>query len=189
MESDMRNRWLAVAGLAVAGVMLAACGSSAPGSPATGSSSSKAALASGPGIKTLSISGRGTVLTDAAGHTLYWYAIDTPAASMCNGVCATFWLPVPASTKVASGVSLPGTWGSVTRADGTKQLTYDGRPLYTFKLDTKAGQVNGNGVTTSGGPSKDLWWAVTPTNVKLAAAPSGGSSSSPPASGGGGYGY
>ena len=107
---------------------------------------------------------------------------------MCNGVCATFWPPVPASLKVASGVSLPGTWGSVTRADGTKQLTYDGHPLYTFKLDTKAGQVNGNGVTTSGGASRDLWWAVTPTNVKLAAAPSGGSTSAP-ASGGGGYGY
>jgi predicted lipoprotein with Yx(FWY)xxD motif len=183
---EMKIRWLAVAGLTVAGVMLAACGSSAASSPASGSSPSKAAVASGPGVKTMNISGRGTVLTDTAGHTLYWYAIDTPTASKCNGVCATFWPPVSASLKVAHGVSLPGKWGSVTRADGTKQLTYDGHPLYTFKLDTKPGQVKGNGLTTSGGASADLWWAVTPTNVKLAAAPSGGSSSG---SGGGGYGY
>ncbi len=187
----MRNRWLAAAGLAVAGVMLAACGSSAASSsPAAGSSSSKAAVASGPGIKTLSISGRGTVLTDSAGHTLYWYAPDTSTKSVCNGVCATFWPPVPATDKPAAGVSLPGTWGTITRADGTKQLTYDGHPLYTFKLDTKAGDVKGNGVTTTGGNTSDLWWAVTPSNVKLAAAPSGGSSSAPASGGGaGGYGY
>jgi predicted lipoprotein with Yx(FWY)xxD motif len=106
---------------------------------------------------------------------------------MCTGTCSTFWPAVPASTKPAAGVTLTGTWGSVTDSDGTKQLTYDGHPLYTFKLDTAPGQIKGNGVTTSGGTSVDLWWAATPSMAKLAAATPAPSSSS--GSGGGGYGY
>jgi predicted lipoprotein with Yx(FWY)xxD motif len=181
----MRNRWLAAAGLGAATVMLAACGSSAASSPSSGSSSSaKAVVASGPGIKTVSTS-QGMVLTNAKGRTLYWYAIDTANKSNCTGKCATFWPPVPAGTKVAAGVSLPGKFGSITRSDGSKQLTYDGHPLYTFVEDTAPGQDKGNGITTSGGNTADLWWAVTPSGAKLAAAPKASSSSG----GGGGYGY
>jgi predicted lipoprotein with Yx(FWY)xxD motif len=182
----MSNRWLAAAGLAAAATVLAACGSTAASSPSSGSGSSSspaAAAASGPGIKTMSTS-KGTVLTNSAGRTLYWFAIDTSTKSNCNGQCVTFWPPVPASAKVASGVSLSGKFGSITRSDGSKQLTYNGHPLYTFKQDTAAGQIHGNGINTSGG----LWWAETPTGSKLsgsAAKPKSTSSSSS----GGGYGY
>jgi predicted lipoprotein with Yx(FWY)xxD motif len=179
----MRNRWWAAAGAAATAVVVAACGSTgSSGNPAgssTGGSGSTHS-SSGAGIKTASTS-KGTVLTNAAGKTMYWYAIDTSTSSNCTGQCLTFWPPVPASTKVASGVSLPGTLGSVTDATGFKQLTYMGHPLYTFKLDTASGMVKGNGVTTTGGTSKDLWWAATPNMTKLSS--SGGSS------GGGGYGY
>jgi predicted lipoprotein with Yx(FWY)xxD motif len=182
----MRNPWLAAAGLAAATVALAACGSTAASSPSAGSSSTaKAVVASGTGIKTVSTS-HGTVLTNSKGLTLYWYAIDTATKSNCNGKCATFWLPVSAGTKVASGVTLPEKFGSIKRSDGSMQLTYDGHPLYTFVEDTAPGQIKGNGVTTSGGASADLWWAVTPSGAKLAAAPTPKTSSS---SGGGGYGY
>jgi predicted lipoprotein with Yx(FWY)xxD motif len=128
----------------------------------------------------------GTVLTNAKGLTLYWYAIDTANKSNCNGKCATFWLPVSASTKVASGVTLSGKLGSIKRSDGSKQLTYMGHPLYTFVEDTAPGQIKGNGVTTSGGPSSELWWAITPSGAKLAKAPATSSSSG---GGSGGYGY
>jgi predicted lipoprotein with Yx(FWY)xxD motif len=186
----MRNRWLAVAGLAAAGVMLGACGSTASSSPSTSpattpaagsSSSASAPAASGSGIKTVSTS-KGTVLANSTGRTVYWFAIDTPTKSNCSGSCATFWPPVPASEKPTGG-SLTGTFGSITRSDGTKQLTFDSHPLYTFKEDTAPGQIKGNGQNLSGG----LWWAVTPTGAKLAAAPKPSSSSS--SSGGGGYGY
>jgi predicted lipoprotein with Yx(FWY)xxD motif len=183
----MSNRWWAAAGVAAAVVVLAACGSSASTTSSGSGTGSPATVSGGTGIKTVSTTS-GKVLTNTKGLTLYWYAIDTPTKSMCSGTCAMFWPAVPASTKVASGVSLPGTWGSVTDANGTKQLTYDGHPLYTFKLDTAAGQIKGNGVTTSGGASADLWWAATPTMAKLAKpAPSASSSSS--GSGSGGYGY
>ena len=179
----MRNRWLAAAGLAAATVMLAACGSSAASSPSAGSTAN-VVVPAGSGIKTVSIS-QGKVLTNAKGLTLYWYAIDTANKSNCNGKCATFWPPVPANTKV-SGVSLPGKFGSITRSDGSKQLTYDGHPLYTFVEDTAPGMDKGNGITTSGGNTADLWWAVTPSGAKLAVAKPAASSSS---GGGGGYGY
>jgi predicted lipoprotein with Yx(FWY)xxD motif len=44
----------------------------------------------------------------------------------------------------------------ITRKDGTRQLTYDGAPLYTFSGDTKAGQMDGQGLNVSGG----YWWMV-----------------------------
>jgi predicted lipoprotein with Yx(FWY)xxD motif len=124
---------------------------------------------------------KGTVLTNSAGLTLYWFAIDTPTKSNCNGTCATFWPPLKGTLKAAAGVSLSGTFGTITRSDGSTQVTYDSHPLYTFKQDTAPGQVNGNGLTLSGGK----WFAETPSGAKLAPKPKSSSSSG----GGGGYGY
>jgi predicted lipoprotein with Yx(FWY)xxD motif len=178
----MRNRWWAAAGLAAAAVVLAACGSTASSSSGAGSGSSSPAVSSGTGIKTMSTS-KGMVLTNSAGLTLYWFAIDSSSKSNCNGACATFWPPLKGTAK-AAGASLPGKFGTITRADGSTQATYDGHPLYTFKQDTAPGQINGNGLNLSGG----LWWAETPSGAKLAAAPKSSSSSSPSPSSGG-YGY
>jgi predicted lipoprotein with Yx(FWY)xxD motif len=174
----MRNRWWAGPGLAAAVVLLAACGSTAASGSGSGSPSSSAAAAGG---GTTAASKK--VLTNSAGFTLYWFSIDTPKKSNCNGTCATFWLPVPASAKITNMTSLPGTFGKIKRADGSKQLTYGGRPLYTFKEDTAPGQDNGNGKNLSGG----LWWAETPSGLKLTAAKAKPTSSS--GGGNGGYGY
>ena len=185
----MRSRWWAASGAAAAVVFLAACGSSAAsssgstsspssGAAASSSASPSASAASGAaGIKTTSTS-IGTVLTNAQGFTLYWFAIDTPTKSNCNGSCVMYWPPVTGKPTAASGVSLPGTWGTIKRSDGSTQATYDGHPLYTYKADTAAGQTSGNGLNVSGG----LWWAMTPSGAKPAAA-----KSSSPSSGGGGY--
>lgn len=123
---------------------------------------------------------KGTVLATSSGRTVYWFVIDKPTKSNCNGQCVTFWPPVPASAKPANS-SLPGKFGEITRADGSKQLTYNGHPLYTFKQDTAAGQVNGNGINTSGG----LWFAETPSGAKLVKKSGSGGSGG----GSGGYGY
>jgi predicted lipoprotein with Yx(FWY)xxD motif len=133
------------------------------------------------GLKTVSTS-KGTVLTTSSGRTLYWFAIDTAGKSKCYGTCATYWPPVIGKPSVASGVSLNGTWGTIKRTNGQLQATYDGHPLYTYKGDTGSGQVNGNDINTAGG----LWWAMTPSGAKLAAAKTAKKKSS---SGGGGYGY
>lgn len=124
----------------------------------------------------------GTVLTNASGHTLYWFAIDTPTTSRCTGSCASFWPPVKGPVTAAAGTTLMHGFGTITRSDGTVQATYDGHPLYTYVGDTAAGQANGNGKSLSGG----LWYAMTSSGGKPSAHPPASPSSS---SGGGGYGY
>lgn len=188
----MRNRWWMGPGLAAAAVVvLAACGTSngstdpatsTPPPAATGQAN--AAAAGSVTIKTMSTS-KGTVLTNAAGLTLYWFAADTAAKSNCNGSCITYWPPVIGTATAAAGTSLPHGFGTIKRADGQLQATYDGHPLYTYTGDTAAGQFNGNGLNASGG----LWWAVTPSgsDLKSKAAPAASSSTSSGGSGGGGW--
>ena len=66
--------------------------------------------------------------------------------------------------------------------NGVKQATYDGHPLYTYVGDTAPGQVKGNALNVSGG----LWWVMTPTGAKVAAAASSSGSSSSGGSSSGG---
>ena len=167
----MNKRWLAPAGLA-ATLLIAACGSS---TSSTGSgSTSSAPAASSSALKTTKIGGV-TVLTNAKGFTLYWFVPDTSTTSKCNGSCATYWPPVKGPTTAVAGVT--GKLGTIKRADGSVQATYNGHPLYTYVGDKAPGQDKGNGLNLSGG----LWHDVT---VSGAAAPAPGGSAS---AGGGGY--
>ena len=102
------------------------------------------------GLKTTTIAGT-TVLTNARGFTLNWFAPDTPAASKCYGSCAAYWPPVTGT--VATSPALPGRIGTITRTGGARQLTYDGHPLYTYIGDTAPGQAKGNNLKLNGG----LW--------------------------------
>ena len=162
---------LALPAVAAAAAVLAACGSSGTSS-ASGSGSGSAAAASGGSLKTATIGGA-TVLTNAAGFTLYSFAPDTPTTSNCNGTCAQNWPPVK-GPATASGVT--GTFGTIKRADGSVQATFDGHPLYAFAGDTAPGQNKGNGLNAAGG----LWHEITTSGT----APAGSSSAG---TGGGGY--
>lgn len=180
----MRERRWVLAGSAVFGILLAACGgSSGGGSGGSGSTHSASPATMGTVIKSDKTSA-GMVLANAQGRTLYWFAIDTPAQSKCNGACATAWPPVTGHPQVTAGLALPGKIATIKRADGTLQVTYNGHPLYTYAGDSAPGQANGNGVNGFGG----IWHAVI-----LSGAAGGGSSSPQPSpshsSGGGGYGY
>jgi predicted lipoprotein with Yx(FWY)xxD motif len=179
----MRNRWWAVPVLAGGAALLAACGSS--GSPSASGTTAPAAAAhssvpAGSAVIGARSTSKGTVLVDAKGRTLYWFAIDTPTSSKCTGSCATYWPPVMGKPVAAAGASLPKHLGSITRSNGQVQATYDGHPLYTYVGDTAPGQVKGNGLKLSGG----LWWAATPSGAKL-----GATAATSPSSSAGGYGY
>jgi predicted lipoprotein with Yx(FWY)xxD motif len=163
--------------------VLAACGnngtsSDPPASPAAANNQAANTTASTVTIKTMHTS-KGTVLTNASGMTLYWFAKDTATVSNCTGSCATYWPPVIGKPVAGAGASLPKGFGTIKRSNGQVQATYDGHPLYTYAADTSPGQVTGNDLNASGG----LWWAATPSGSDLGSSsktkPSSSSSSSP----------
>src|SRR6266851_9819538 len=127
------------AALAALALTVSACASS-------GSSSTAAAGGNTVSERTI---GSQQVLTNSAGMTMYWFAIDTSTASKCTGSCATYWPPVKGPLTAGSGVT--GTLGTITRSDGSTQATYDGHPLYTYAGDSAPGQAGGNGKNLSGG--------------------------------------
>jgi predicted lipoprotein with Yx(FWY)xxD motif len=163
-ETSMRIRMAAAAGVAVVAMGAAACSSSSSGTGA-GSGTPSA-------LKTSTVNGV-SVVTNAQGFTLYSFAPDTATASKCAGACAQIWPPVTGPAAAGQGVT--GTLGTITRPDGSRQVTYNGHPLYTYTADTAAGQAKGNGLNVDGG----VWHEVTASGQ---AAPAG-------TSGGGGYGY
>jgi predicted lipoprotein with Yx(FWY)xxD motif len=136
---------MTAAGLAVAALVLF-------GLVVAGASSPPPAVA-GTSLKTTTIGGT-TVLTNAQGFTLYSFAPDTPAISKCYGSCAVYWPPVTGTT--AAGHGLPGKVTTITRTNGSHQLTYNGHPLYTYIGDTAPGQARGNNLNLNGG----LWHEV-----------------------------
>jgi len=106
-----------------------------------------------------------TVLTDAAGYTLYWFAPDTATRSDCAARCARSWPPVTGPVLVGPGVN--GVIGAITRPGGSVQATYDGHPLYTASADTAPGQARGNGVYSDGG----IWHEMTVSGALPASGP------------------
>lgn len=106
----------------------------------------------------------GPVLTDSAGFTLYRFDKDSakPPKSACEGECAAAWPAVPAADVSSTSGIDSALLGEVARADGTKQLTVDGWPMYRYAKDTEPWQTNGQGV---GG----TWYAAAPDGKKAAA--------------------
>ncbi|MCO6055942.1 hypothetical protein NG726_04575 [Pseudomonas sp. MOB-449] len=81
------------------------------------------------------------MLVDAKGMTLYTYDKDAGGKSACNGQCAQNWPPLMAE----AGAKAEGEWSVITRDDGSMQWAYEKKPLYTFVMDKKAGDVTGDG--------------------------------------------
>jgi len=169
----MRVRMLAAAGVAVIAISAAACSSSPSsggaeiGTPSGTQAQASAPAGSGAALKTGTIGGV-TVVTNAQGFTLYWFAPDTATTSNCNGVCAQIWPPVTGPAAAGHGVT--GRLGTITRSDGATQATYDGHPLYAYTADTAPGQAKGNGINVDGG----VWHEVTASGSAAPASSSGG---------------
>lgn len=119
----------------------------------------------------------GKALVDARGHTLYLFEKDKNAMSSCNGACLVYWPAVLTTGKPRAGAGVRASLlGRTKRADGRRQVTYAGHPLYTFVGDQKAGQTTGEGLTDFGAP----WDAVAPNgrSIEPNARASGGSGNS-----------
>ena len=106
----------------------------------------------------------GRIIVDSRGHTLYLFEKDRRGASACSGACLVYWPPLltsgaPTTTKGAR----PSLLGSIRRADGTRQVTYAGHPLYLFSGDTRRGQTNGEGLKDFGAG----WYVLMPSGKKI----------------------
>lgn len=99
-------------------------------------------------------------LTDSDGLTLYWFAKDSAGQSVCAGPCITKWPAFYREEVAASDGLNAADFGTITRADGSKQTTFRGFPLYYFAGDKAAGDANGDGL---GG----VWFTVDPGNFPV----------------------
>jgi predicted lipoprotein with Yx(FWY)xxD motif len=102
-------------------------------------------------------SGKGELLVDANGMTLYRFDKDKSGVSNCAGTCAQTWPPLLLEAGTAAPVTGDGVQGRlsvVARSDGGRQVADNGRPLYRYSGDSKAGDTNGDGIGT-------VWHVVT----------------------------
>jgi predicted lipoprotein with Yx(FWY)xxD motif len=139
----------------VAGGALAACGGQA-GNSGTAATSSDAVAA-----RAVNHPGLGRILVDAGGRTLYFADQESDGTVRCVGDCLEFWFPAksPERNPAATGVAKLDV---LHRSDnGANQLTYQGKPLYTFQLDKASGDTNGHNLEDDFGGTHFVWHAVT----------------------------
>lgn len=108
----------------------------------------------------------GEYLTDGQNKSLYVFAADSPGVSNCTGSCAQVWTPVTVSgsqNAKATGNAKSNLVGTITRNDGTTQLTYRGMPLYYYTNDRNPGDTNGEGIMSFGA----TWYLVKPDGAIL----------------------
>ena len=177
----MRTRTLMAAPFLIVAIAIAGCSSSgasappasqAPVSQAPASlapvsqapvsqppaSTAPSAAAGGASVEAKPVGTIGTVLVAGSnGMTVYNFTKDTKDSgkSACTGGCIDTWpaLTVPAGATPAAGSGVTGKLGTITRDDGTLQVTYNGLPLYFFKNDKAPGDANG---------VYEFWVAVKP---------------------------
>lgn len=104
----------------------------------------------------------GTILVNSAGRTLYGFTRDRREHDSCLAVsgCTSAWPIAVASGRIRAGHGVPASLlGSLTLPNGVRQITYDGRPLYTYAFDSGAAQTGYVGADSFGG----VWKAVRPS--------------------------
>jgi predicted lipoprotein with Yx(FWY)xxD motif len=169
------STWWRRGAVALALMALAGCGSTSYGggsaaatsSSTSGSSTATTAKAD---LKTAD-SGLGKVVVDGTGRTVYVFDKDTAGSgtSACTAACLAKWPPVQATSATPTGSGVTGKLGTITRDDGTEQVTLAGMPLYLYVGDSHPGDVTGQAV---GG----VWWAVSPSGTKITTAAASSSS-------------
>jgi predicted lipoprotein with Yx(FWY)xxD motif len=100
----------------------------------------------------------GSILVDGEGMSLYLFTNDTQnsGTSTCTGECLVEWPALTTEGDPVAGEGVDATLlGTITRDDGSTQVTYNGWPLYYFHEDAAAGDTNGQGL---GG----VWFLVSP---------------------------
>ncbi len=199
-----RFRFASLLALAISAIAVAGCGSASSSSSSTAAaaqpapassaatSSTSSSDESGPESIGTAKGSAGTYLTADEGRAVYLWVADSGGKSSCSGACAKAWPPVETKgdPKAEDGVNAADL-GTITRSDGSEQVTYNGHPLYYFIADKSKGETKGQGNNGFGA----LWWLVAPSGNAITSGSSGGSSgraygsstSSSSSGGGGGW--
>jgi predicted lipoprotein with Yx(FWY)xxD motif len=100
----------------------------------------------------------GQILVNSKGRTLYLFAKDRNGKSACTGSCPRFWPPLLAHGKPTAGPGVKASMlGTTRRSNGSMQVTYNRHPLYSYSLDSQAGQTHGEGALAFGAK----WYALS----------------------------
>jgi len=178
----MKKKLFIPGALALAAIALAVAGCGGGGGGATAAMPNTG----GQTVSVADIGSAGRVLVDSSGQALY--ASDQETASgnvMCTGACNSFWKPLTISGGMPTGSSAVGKLGVVKRSDGTRQVTDNGKLLYTFTQEGP-NQVTGDGFQDAFSGQQFVWHVVSVGN---SGGSSGGSSSSTGSGSSGSFSY
>ena len=164
---------VAAAVVLLGALVAAGCGSSSSSTSTSSTSSAAASSSATSTASTVTASGavvkvthgaKGAYLTNGSGRALYLWVADKNGKSTCSAACAQAWPPLTTKgTPTGSGGVASAKLTTITRSDGTKQVVYNGHPLYYFAGDTGAGTTTGQGSSSFGAK----WWLVTPAGAAI----------------------
>ena len=162
----MRNKktYTALAALvAVVVLVIAACGGDGGnGAEESASGGTEAATT----VSVSSADGVGDVLVDEEGSALYASVQEADGMARCTDACAAIWVPLTVDGEPTGSDGLAADLGVVTRPEGTRQVTFNDRLLYTFVEDSGPDVVTGNGFSdTFGDLGLFEWHVATPTGI------------------------
>ena len=139
---------------------------SSAASSAASSASSPSASSSASGDLAVADSSFGDIIVDSKGMTAYYFTKDKKDSgkSVCSGDCLVAWPAIEATSDTPTGEGITDELGSITRDDGTKQVTVNGMPVYLFAKDKAPGDVTGQGVGK-------VWYVIAPDGKMITDAP------------------
>ena len=153
---------LSAAGVIVVAAVAALAGCGGGGYGGGGSTASAPPAMNAATVSTRAIGDKGTVLVDSAGKALYATDQETAAKMvLCTTGCTSFWKPLTVSGGAPSGDPVSGKLGVVRRPDGSRQVTVNGKLLYSFTGD-QPGEVSGDGFRDAFGGQAFTWHVVHP---------------------------
>jgi predicted lipoprotein with Yx(FWY)xxD motif len=173
-----RHHVLSTCAALAAALVLAACG----GDDDPGSSPASGSVATDKTVAVQRVDGVGSVLVDADGQALYTSDQEANGAIRCTDGCASIWLPLEAGSAAPTADGDAATLDVIERPDGTRQVTADGKPLYTFAEDAP-GEVTGDGFSDEFEGRRFTWHAALAGGEES----SGSSGANDGARGGDGY--
>ncbi|MET0844349.1 MAG: hypothetical protein ABWY23_10880 [Mycetocola sp.] len=157
---------LGLAAVTLSIVGLSGCASNAP---ATDTPSSPESQEDPDAELAIAETSLGDIVVDGDGMTVYIFDKDTADSgkSACSGTCLAAWPAVATTSEDPTVEGVTGEVSTITRDDGSLQITLNGLPLYTYAPDEAAGDVTGQGVS-------GVWWVVGPDGAKIDAADTSG---------------